>query len=538
MKLKIPYSPNTLNSYIGYVFKNNVNITMADLRNLQKLIEMSDISIYNGKPKIKRRLEFLQKALEARLNKRFADEGIILNFCKPDIDDPYINEIINNVPAYKKLNYNEIQYITNDVLDKLRYGTIQDHKERIVNVLERIDSQEIESYSQAFLLIRQVIKDMDRDFKKIDKEVNDGLLLMNDPDIKTKIEDMIAELGRDQGNLISGIQHLNTMIGGYWHATRLYTFLAPPAGGKSLNLLKVAVDAVRYNSETYKCRKEGLTPCALYISHENLTSESVGRIFNMSGCVGQMESYDSAYVTKRLENMGIINNPNFQLVMAYKSNMSVTTDYVKDLIEELEEQGLEVAIVVHDYLKRIRSAEKADNEIEMLKHVTNELKTIAVDYGIPVISAAQINRSNLQIIEQAIQNGNQDSTKLITGSGIGSSFAIMENSDVLIALNLTKTSDDKRWMAYHRIKMRYGCDTELTYFAQPISTEGFYIMDDIMLDKPLGVISLSSDMVTMDESEMMSNRGRRQIGKVKDLPVKDESALNDIFNLTPLNSVV
>lgn len=539
MKLKIPYSPNTLNSYIGYVFKNNVNITMADLRNLQKLIEMSDISIYNGKPKIKRRLEFLQKALEARLNKRFADEGIILNFCKPDIDDPYINEIINNVPAYKKLNYNEIQYITKDITDKLRYGIIQDHKERLVNVLEKIDSQEIESYEHAYLLMNDVIKTMATDLRKIDNEVNNGVVFMSDPDIQSKIDDMISELGRGDGSIITGIKLLNDMLGGGWKPGRLYAFLGVPGGFKSMSLLKAAIDCVRYNAEIYKIKKPGLKPIVIYFSMENTLAETVARTFSMTGAVSQMEMYDSAYVTKRLENMGVINNPNMELLLIYKPNRSVTTEYIRDLIIELEEQGYETCMVVHDYLKRIKPAEKAADEMTELSNVTNELKTIAMEFNIPVIDASQANRVALAAIEQARQAGKSDVGKLITGSTVGSSISVLQNIDCGIALNIEQTADGRKWLSYNRFKIRYGTDKDISYFSQPFEKEGFMLSDDIMLDETLGVFSLSSDLVKVDEAEFISStRGRRQIGKGKDLPVKDESALSELFNLTPLNKVV
>ena len=93
-----------LNKLIGLTFKKNMYITISVLRNLQKLLDRSDFSVYQSKNLIYKRVEFLKLALKAKLDEKLEDESLILTYCRSDIDDPVIEDIINNLPKYKQNN--------------------------------------------------------------------------------------------------------------------------------------------------------------------------------------------------------------------------------------------------------------------------------------------------------------------------------------------------------------------------------------------------------------------------------------------------
>ena len=92
------------------------------------------------------------------------------------------------------------------------------------------------------------------------------------------------------------------------------------------------------------------------------------------------------------------------------------------------EDGIIEAVI--DDLKRIKPAEKSLNEKEELKNITNELKTIAIEYDIPVITAQQLNRTSASVIDAAIEAKKEDITRLIGRDGVGSAWEVRLNQMV------------------------------------------------------------------------------------------------------------
>ena len=60
------WDASILNKLIGLAFKTNYNITTANLRNLQQLLNKSNFTHYQTKGVIIKRVNFLKKALKAK----------------------------------------------------------------------------------------------------------------------------------------------------------------------------------------------------------------------------------------------------------------------------------------------------------------------------------------------------------------------------------------------------------------------------------------------------------------------------------------
>ena len=86
-KLTLKWDAGILNKLIGLTYKKNQHITIFNLRNLQKLLYASDFSQYINKAMIIRRVDFLKRSLEARLDHKFTDESIIINYAMEDTAD-------------------------------------------------------------------------------------------------------------------------------------------------------------------------------------------------------------------------------------------------------------------------------------------------------------------------------------------------------------------------------------------------------------------------------------------------------------------
>jgi replicative DNA helicase len=508
-KINFKWDIGFLNKLIGLCYKKNQYITIFNLRNLQKLMNTADFSLYNNKSQIIKRIYFIKRTLEAKLDHKFADESLIINYAVNDEDDVVVNDIVLNLPKYKNLSHSEITYMNRKIEDYLQYGSVGPFLERMAEIIERVDSGEFATYAEAFAWMNEWTKDFTTHSRHIRSEVNNGVLRFNDTSIDEKVEDILANLGSTSSIIITGMQMLNEMLGPGYRGGKIYTYAALPANFKSGLLLKTAIDCIKYNGKTYRGKKDSHKKAVVYFTMENTTAETFERTFNMTVNKENVTSFSSKHVIAELRKAEIIGNEDMELIVVYKPNRSISTADIRYFIEELDEDNVEVAMVCFDYIKRIRPEEKAANEKEELKNVTNELRQIAIDFDIPVVTAAQLNRQAAAAINGAVRSGKADALKDIDSSMIGSAIEILENTDVLIMINMQKSKrDGKLYLSFSCAKQRYK-QPEKPFFNQPFDENTFNLKDDILLKKPLGLVSLSTDFEDVD-MDTYTNKGRKQ----------------------------
>ncbi len=502
-----------LNKLIGLTFKKNMYITVSVLRNLQKLLKQSDFSIYQNKGLILKRVEFLKKALGAKLDEKLEDESLILNYCRDDFDDPVVEDIINNLPKYRQLNHQEIKFLIAYIDDRLHFGIIQTYIEKMAELIEKIEDGEYSTYRQARLMMDKWVADYNMASRATKTKYQDNVIDFNEPNLQDKVEDVLYRLGNTSSIIITGIQMLNEMLSPGFRPGKLYMFLGLTGGFKSAMLLKIVLDCVIYNAKTYKPKKEGHKPYVLYLTMENSKEESFERTYNMSIANDDPVDHDSGWIVQKLKEKNIAFNDDIGMIIWHEPNRSINTNEIRNIIDELDGQGKEGIMLSFDYIKRIRSQETARSEKEELKNVTNELREIAKDYLIPVVSAQQINRNGVASVNIAKRDDKADLAKFLGAENVGDAWEVMENADMTIILNLEKRkSDQQLFITFFRIKERYRPYTRLEYFNQPFVAENdLMIQDDIYEEKPLGVISLKTDMESVDADMLFETRGRKQL---------------------------
>lgn len=530
--IKLKWDIQLLNKIIGYIFKRTKNISNLQLRNVQKLFMSCDYNDYINRPVIMERVNFILNALNAKLDNKFEDEGIILEYCTPDNSNPIIDEILKNLDRYKNLNYNEINFISNFVQDRLTNGIFLNKAKDMKSIIEKMEDNEYRTYAEANLAIQNWINDYTMARRQISSAWNDDILDFNDPNLEERITEINARLGDTSSIIITGIQMLNEMLSPGFRPGKLYMFLGLTGGFKSAMLLKIILDCAKYNASSYKPRKEGAKPYVLYLTMENTIDESFARVWNMAIEDTDVEKSKPSDIVKRLKEEKIVSNDKIGILFAYRPNMSISTADLRDIIDEIESTGKEVIMVSFDYIKRIRPQQRARDEKEMLKNVTNELRQIAIDYQIPVVSAHQFNRTALATVNNAMRDGKSDLAKFLGGENVGSAYEVMENPDMSIVLNLERKKDNQQlYLTFYRIKARYRPSTQLGYFNQPFKPDNsFQLQDDVTKSKPLGIISLDSNMDGVNADTLMSKgRGRAN----HKLPIMDKKE-DVIFDLDAL----
>lgn len=532
--LSMKWDISMLNKLIGYIFKKSKNITNLHLRNVQKLLLSCDYSSYSNRPVIMERVNFILNALDARLEQKYEDEGIILEYCTPDSSNPVVEEIVKNLDRYKSLNYREIEFIGKFVEDRLIHGIFLNKIISMKEIIEKVEDGEFRTYAEANVHIQNWINEYQLARRKVSSSWNNDMLDFNDPNIEEKVKDITSRLGDTSSIIITGIQMLNEMLSPGFRPGKLYIFLGLTGGFKSAMLLKIILDCAKYNAKSYKPKKEGAKPYVLYLTMENTIDESFARVWNMAIENTDVEKHKASDIVKELKDKRIVGNDDIGILFAYRPNMSITTADIRDMIDEIESTGKEVIMLSFDYIKRILPQQRARDEKEMLKNVTNELRQIAIDYQIPVVSAHQFNRNGLSVINNAMRDGKADLAKFLGGENVGSAYEVMENPDMSIALNLERKKDNQLlYLTFYRLKERYRPSTKLNYFNQPFQKDNeFQLQDDILKSKPLGILSLDVNMEGAD-ADALFNTGRGRSNHRNNMMDKDMKT-DDIFDLEPL----
>jgi len=425
-KIPLKFDISMLNMFIGYLFKKAPGITRKSLNNMKKLIDIIDETIYDGNDQMSERLEFIKNALDAKLNQGFENDEMIINYCRSDIDNKENKEIIENIPLYTKINYDEITYINKAVEDRLKFFYLYYYKDRIYNVMEKLDSGNYKSFfeinNEAIDVCTQLVNAA-RKVKSVDET---DTFSLSDENFEDNIIDIAEKLKNPSSILQTGIQKLNQMFAPGLMSGRLYMFLGLPGGYKSGILLKIARDIRKYNKNIIG-KKLGKRPCVLLITMENSLQETVERLFNMTITSTNIRDYTPNEVVDLIKKSGefeLTDENDIDIIIKYYANRTIDTSDLYTIIEDLSDDGKEVIALVLDYIKRIRSSEKSKDEKEELKNVTNELKSIAQYYDIPVISASQLNRSGASTVDAALQSNKEDLGRLLGRSNVGSALKI------------------------------------------------------------------------------------------------------------------
>ena len=229
---------------------------------------------------------------------------------------------------------------------------------------------------------------------------------------------------------------------------RLYCALGVAKGWKSGFLLNTVSWAIRHN--TFTTSNPNLKPAIVYLNMENTNEETIKRFWcHCFGNDSNIANYEKADAARMLEEAGIFtpNRPDRpQLFIWYRSNRSISTADLNAMLEDLKKQGFECVFLVVDYLKRLRAAESNKDLRLELGNITNELKTIAMEQDIPIVTATQLNRDAFKSLEEAdsFEDKLRASDKL-GASNVGESIDIIQNSDYSFIVNKMQrkqTNDD------------------------------------------------------------------------------------------------
>lgn len=479
-KVKMNIDLRTFNILCRYVLTVSSYLRISHLINLSKLIYSLDPSTYENDPDKFKRVKFITKGLEARINYNLNDLDMILNhiFSGLDFDVDFIDLTTVNLTA------DEIMWVHNMVSESLQYYFVYDYSDALLDICTRIKSSD---YSHRGELIRQfesMVDDLKNKFRtsKPEDSLTDMTFSLREGIFERSVTETYNLITNPSRRLITGMQGFNEMIGGGFESGRVYMLLGITGIGKSITLLNLVYQLKIYNRH-YKTKDPTKTPCIVLLTMENTVVETITRLFDLAVENSQgMGNYPVEEVIRKLKTEGklsLTDDSPIDIVIKYKPNKSVDTSYLYTMVDDLEDDGYEVIGVVQDHVKRIRSIYNSPDIRIELGDIVNEFKVFAADRDIPVITNSHLNRDAARIIEDdGAKASRSDVTMKLGKANAGESLLMLDNLDGAIIINLDFDEDNNKYMAFKKAKMREKTDRD--YILQPfVYGSGIRLVEDL-----------------------------------------------------------
>lgn len=543
---KITLDLPTLNILCRYILQDTRVLRMEHLVNMRRLLSIVDRSTYENDPEKTKRINFIGKVLDARLGENITDLDLILLYVNGGINFQVDFLDYNNLLMDKS----NVQYCHKMVEDILKYSFFYNEADALQELITRFKTSDVSKRVSLIQETEQVLDRMKNKFRKthVEDNVNDVYFSLENGTFESAITDTYNMITNPSRRLYTGMQGFNELIGGGFESGRVYMLLGVAGVGKSLTLLNLIKQIKKYNP-VVRAKDPTKTPCIVLLTMENTVVETITRLFDMSVENSHgMGNYDLNEVIYKLRNEGeltINDSSPLDIVIKYKANRSISTDYLYTLYDDLLDQGKEMVCLVQDHIKRIRSIDGQQDIRLELGDIVNEFKVFAADKDIPVITISHLNREATRILEESARKGTQDNGKLIGKSNTGESLLMIDNLDCGITITRDYDKDGLCYMTFHRIKMRDKGSTR-EYIAQPFLPDNpIRLVTDVggipQFKESLHNIDLPGSINNNSKVRMSGASGFVQQNDI--LGVIDTSDLSDnafgnknTYNLTPVQA--
>lgn len=452
-KVPINFDLTSLDLLCNYAISENRNVRRIQYINLRNLIYMLDVDKYANDPEKNKRIYFIKKALEARLEKNIQDKNLILKF----VNGGLLDSNLLDVSTYKPLSNNEIEWVNETVSEAIKYTFVYERQDYMLDLWNRFKSADYRSVGSITSEIEAATAELNTLFRKAKVDQNsDRTFSLSAESMEATLTDAFNEVTSSYRKLVTGMQGFNQLIGGGFENTRVYLLLGLTGAGKSMVLLNTAYQLKKYN-KGYKCKDPTKRPCIVILTMENTVTETIQRLFQISTGEDFTKQTSPQEIIQKLRQEGelyLTDESPIDLIIKFKPNKSEDTSYLYTLVEDLEDEGYETIALILDHAKRIRSTERNSDVRLELGDVINELKTFAMIKDIPVITNSHLNRDAARTIDESAGKSKSDLTRMLGKSNIGESMLMLDNVDFACIVNPEFDKDKHKWMVCREIKTR------------------------------------------------------------------------------------
>ena len=531
-KIPINFNLEVLDLFCSYVLSENRHIRKSHLINMRNLIMMLDMDNYRSDPEKMKKIDFIQKGIEGKLEKNIKNPKLLIKYISGGIMD----EDIVDLNSMVTMSSDELEWINETISQALKYKFIYSNADRAINLFTRFKNADYKSIGAIVDEIEQFCDEMKAEFRRarVDK-MEDMMFTLRNGQFEEVIQDTYDILSNPSRRLLTGLQGLNEMTNGGLESGRCYMFLGMTGVGKSLLLLNLIYQMKKVN-KNYKPKDPTKIPVIVLLTQENTVLESIQRLWDIAGFTDSMINYTPEEIVYKLKTEGelyLSDESPIDIIIKYKGNRTIDTGYLYTLCEDLEDEGYEVIALFQDHVKRIRSAYKQPDIRIELGEVVNEMKVFAAIKDIPVITVSHLNRDAAKTIDAGSSGNKADLTRMLGKANVGESLLMLDNIDYGFIINIEYDKEDIKYIVFKRIKVREKA-TPRDYIAYPfVYNNGAKIIEDYGLAIPVFKESLHNQMNVEIKHSVYSN-----IEALEDDSIEEELDINtNMFsNITSYSS--
>ena len=504
----------TLDIMCKCIVSDNQTIRRGQLVNLRNLIYLIKPDNYINDSEKSKRIAFIKKGIEARLQFNLTDPYMIMSHINGGIisDDGIIN-----LDEFKGLSSAEVSWMNNMVSEALKYSHVFNNVDILMDLCSRIRSADYGSKAEMVAEFEKAINNIQNDFRRSKNEnQTEEMFSLRDGYFEDIMYDTYNTLSSPRRKLVTGMQGMNELLGGGFENGRCYVYFGLPGEGKSTIILNMIYQLKKYNKD-YKTKDPTKRPCVVLLTMENTVTESVERLFGMATNRNTMTDLSPKGAIDMLREEGelyLTDESPIDLIIKFKPSNSVDTSYLYSLTEDLEDQGMEVIAMFQDYIGRIRSTERLQDTRLEYGAIVDEFKTFAEIKDIPVITVAQLNRDASKHIDEGRKASKSDLVRLIGRSNISESMLILNNIDAGFLIAPEITQNGEKFLGVQRIKIRYNAgNREFVYL--PFASNALKLMEDFG-----GIANFKTTM-----------RPEQPFGNIGGLPPQSQYQTNTIMDM-------
>lgn len=521
-KLPVHTDLDTLDIYCEYLLNDSSKyINYANLTNLQDYISKMDPKIFMTNDAKMARYEFIRCYLEARISRGVVSRKMCLRYVSETVDHKYWKiiqrEILNSIEP-DMLKKKDIEFINDLIFAQLNVMFLHAYKAPIVRLMEELETNEFgktpEDCGNAIQLFQSLLNNLMKAQRRSKQDNRFNLTDVNHFNaIMTEAWDRLLS---ESQFWQTGMQGMNNMLGGGFENGRVYNFIGATGGFKSgllLNLMKM----IKLHNKGHEHKDPNKRPTILFLSQENNIWETILRIFGIFGTTKNIRNFNPDEIMDILKKGGfclVSDELDIDIEFRYYGNMDIGASDIRGIVEELDNAGREVIVILQDYIERLRPPLLSADRRTQLNDCSNQLHDLAIELDIPIITGSQFNRDGVATIEDMRAADKHDIGKKVGSKNVSESFGMLKNFDVNISIIIEYDATEERfWLSFRRLKFR-GDDTDaLDYFVQPFvgKNSKIQLMEDINADVPVYRKSMVDEIAAniVDDAHSIGDITRR-----------------------------
>lgn len=518
-----------LNSFCRYGLSMNDNIRKHGLTMLNSLIIRINPEDFIKNQNCAIKLRFLKAILENRMN-GLNDREMILSNINLTMD---ITNLEKDQSLTRELSNDEVISIEGNISMLLTNNEVDEHINVLLDAITKYQNADFREKNQTIDYLKSRISDIQTVFRRneVNKDSSDTLFRLSQ--LETTVPDIHKYVTSPSYKLVTGMQGFNAMLGGGFQKERVYSFFGASGSGKTTTLENIMYQLWKYNQD-FITQDKSKKPCIILLTMENLVVETVCSLYHIMTKGKSMEACATAedaiaqFKACQFE-FDPENKRAVELFIKYKPVNSVDTSYMYKIVEDLEDEGFETIAFLQDYMMRIKPSERTKDVYQDLGTVVNDFKTFAISKKIPVITASQLNREAMKIIDEGRNANKLDSIKKLGRANIGESIKIDTNLDGTFIIVPEYDKEGNRYLGIKMTKHRYKLPPthRLDSIFQPFYPKSVALVEDLFEPKAV----YRESLINNDIEEVTSKFGTTEHVSINN-PAKRLEALNKSVDMT------